>query len=291
MKVCLKCKHQFSSNGWICPGCKYEPLQLNGFIAHAEEFAHGGGGFKSEYFAELARLESTNFWFRARNELILWALRTFKPDAQSFLEVGCGTGFVLSGIAELHPDMALSGSEIFLEGLSHAATRVTSAKFMQMDARCVPFVDEFDAIGTFDMLEHVDEDAGVLAQLHRALRPEGVLLLTVPQHAWLWSRSDDYACHVRRYNRIEIEDKVQKAGFKLLRSTSFITTLLPAMVFSREVQKRKKSPFDPAAELKIAPWLNTVFEKVLYIDRTLIKLGLNLPFGGSRLVVARKNNK
>lgn len=288
MKICLKCTEVFSSQGWACPACGYEPVRLNEFQAHAPELANNGGGFKSEYFAELAQLESANFWFRARNELILWALRKFKASAQSFLEVGCGTGFVLSGIAELYPNISLSGSEIFLEGLSYASLRVPCAKFMQMDARNVPFLDEFDAIGAFDVLEHIEEDEAVLAQLHRALKPEGVLLLTVPQHPRLWSTADEYACHVRRYTSAEIEAKVRDAGFRLLKSTSFVTLLLPAMMLSREMQKRKQIVFDPAGELKISPFLNSVFYALMILESGGIRLGLTYPFGGSRLVVARK---
>lgn len=288
MRVCLKCEHVFSSDGWICPVCGYGPGRLNGVEAHAPEFANGGGGFKLEYFAELAKLEAANFWFRARNELIRWALRTYKPNAHNFLEVGCGTGFVLSGIANAHPEMALSGSEIFLAGLSYAAERVPAAHFMQMDARHVPFVDEFDTIGAFDVLEHIAEDEAVLAQLHRALKPSGVLLLTVPQHPWLWSASDEYACHVRRYTRLEIEAKVRESGFVLLRSTSFVTTLLPAMMLSREFKKQKKGDFDPAGELKINAAVNKAFYCLMMLELAGIKRGMNYSFGGSRLIVARK---
>jgi len=288
MKLCLHCEYIFSFYEWTCPSCGHQPERLNGIQAHAPEFANGGGGFKPEYFSELSRLEAENFWFRARNELILWALRTYKPDASSFLEVGCGTGFVLSGIARACPKLALSGSDIFLAGLSHAAERVPSAHFMQMDARRVPFVEEFDAIGAFDVLEHIKEDETVLAQLHSAIKPGGVLLLTVPQHPWLWSVSDEYACHVRRYKRAEIEQKVLSAGFELLRSSSFVTSLLPAMMLSRVLQKQETKDFDPAGELKINAVLNKSFYALMMLELAVIRFGMNYPVGGSRLIVAER---
>ncbi|AWB33072.1 SAM-dependent methyltransferase [Orrella marina] len=288
MKLCLHCKYIFSSDEWTCPSCGHQPERLNGIEAHAPEFANGGGGFKPEYFSELSRLEAENFWFRARNAFILWALRTYKPDANTFLEVGCGTGFVLSGIARACPKLALSGSEIFLAGLSHAAERVPSAHFMQMDARRVPFVDEFDAIGAFDVLEHIQEDETVLAQLHGAIKPGGVLLLTVPQHPWLWSASDEYACHVRRYKRAEIEQKVLSAGFELLRSSSFVTSLLPAMMLSRVLQKQEIKDFDPVGELKINAVLNKSFYALMMLELAGIRFGMNCPVGGSRLIVAER---
>uniref|UniRef100_UPI004047C3CB class I SAM-dependent methyltransferase n=1 Tax=Polynucleobacter sp. TaxID=2029855 RepID=UPI004047C3CB len=288
MKKCLECVNVYVSEEWRCPSCGHQTESLNGIHAHAPDFAHGGGGFKSEYFSELFKLEEKNFWFRARNEIILWALRTYKPDASTFLEVGCGTGFVLSGVARAFPSMAVIGSEIFLAGLSHAAERVPAAHFMQMDAGRVPFVKEFDAIGAFDVLEHIEEDEIVLAQLHSASKPGGVLLLTVPQHPWLWSASDKYACHVRRYTRAEIEQRVLNAGFELLRSSSFVVTLLPAMVLSRVFKRENTMDFDPASEFRINSVLNKFFYRLMILELAGLAAGVNYPIGSSRLIIAKR---
>jgi SAM-dependent methyltransferase len=288
MRVCLRCEHAFVSGEWQCPECGFVPGQLEGFDAHAPAFAHEGGGFKADYFAELAALEAANFWFKARNRLISWALRRYRPAMGSFLEVGCGTGFVLSGIATEHGRAALSGSEIFIAGLPHAAARVPAAQFMQMDARRIPFREEFDVVGAFDVLEHIEEDEQVMAQLHQALRSDGVLLVTVPQHPWLWSAADDYACHVRRYSSGEIEEKLMRNGFRIERSTSFVSLLLPAMLLSRLQSKKVDERYDPLAELRLPGALNSLFYGLMCIEQWLIQLGINLPIGGSRLIVARK---
>lgn len=288
MKICLACERAFSSPDWTCPACGHSPDCLNGITLHAPEFAHEGGGFKPAYFAKLAKLEANNFWFRARNALLLWALRKHQPRLHTFLEVGCGTGFVLSGISEAHPDTALHGSEIFVAGLTHAMQRVPSAQFMQMDARCIPFAEAFDAVGAFDVLEHIEEDTRVLAQLHRALKPGGVLLLSVPQHAWLWSASDDYACHVRRYEAQELKDKVRRAGFAIECNTSFVSLLLPVMLLSRKQQVQESEAYDATAELRLSPILNSLLFGVMRIEQFLIRIGVRFPIGGSRLIVARK---
>lgn len=288
MKTCLKCQYVFSLPKWVCPQCDYEPPQLDGVIAHAAEFAKNGSGFRTEYFEELIRLEASNFWFRARNELIIWALRTYQPNAKHLLEVGCGTGFVLAGIAKANPKLTVSGSEIFLRGLSLAAKRVPDANFMQMDARKIPFVDEFDVIGAFDVLEHIQEDDDVLSQLYRALKPGGILLLTVPQHPWLWSATDDYACHVRRYTKDQLEYKVRAKRFIIERSTSFVSLLLPAMLLSRRKKHGSTAEYDVAAELRLPKLLNDCLYTVMRIEQRLIRWGASLPLGGSRLIVARK---
>lgn len=289
MKRCLACDAHYASSIADCPICGFRPVLVDGFHAYAPDFAHGGGGFKSSSFSELARLEEDNFWFRARNQLILWALDEYCHNFQSFLEIGCGTGYVLSGVSKRFPCSTLHGSEIFTAGLNFAVARLPAANFMQMDARNIPFEEEFDVIGAFDVLEHIEDDEGVLAQVHAALKPQGLMLLTVPQHAWLWSASDEYACHVRRYAASDLHKKIETAGFQIVRSTSFVTTLLPAMMVSRFFQKKvSDGNFDATAELQISSWLNLLFYRFLNGELSIIRKGFSSPVGGSRLVVARK---
>lgn len=289
MKRCLSCNAFYDSTLANCSICGFKPLLVDGFYSYAPDLIHGGGGFKSDYFSDLASLEDANFWFRSRNQLILWALEEYCQDFKSFLEIGCGTGYVLSGVSKTFPYSTLHGSEIFIAGLGYAAARLPSVNLMQMDARDIPFQEEFDVIGAFDVIEHIEEDECVLAQVHAALKPHGFMLLTVPQHAWLWSHVDEHACHVRRYSISDLSHKIKIAGFQIIRSTSFVTTLLPAMIISRLLQKRtSERQFDETAELKITPWLNSFFFNLLSAELILIKKGLSFPVGGSRLVVARK---
>jgi SAM-dependent methyltransferase len=289
VKRCLHCNESFESALARCPACGEGPSEVDGFVAYAPEYARGGGGFKADYYAELARLEDRNFWFRARNALILWAVEKYCARFESFLEIGCGTAYVLSGVAAAYPKARLRGSEIFVTGLGFASRRLPSADFVQMDAREIPYRDEFDVVGAFDVIEHIEEDERVLSQMHAAVKPGGCIVLTVPQHAWLWSETDTYACHVRRYGAAELHRKIEHAGFEILRSTSFVSALLPALMASRLARRKPRgSDFDPLAEFDISPRLNAVLEGVLACERGLIRAGVSLPFGGSRLVVARK---
>ncbi len=285
MKKCLACHAAHDSSRRDCPICGAAPALIAGFDAYAPDLAHDSEGFKAHFFAELAQLEEKNFWFVVRNQIILWALKTYAPNINSFLEVGCGTGFVLAGInKEISSKIRLSGSEIFVNGLVFAAQRLPSAHFMQMDARKIPFAEEFGAIGIFDVLEHIEADEEVMRQIHKALRPEGMMLLSVPQHPWLWSAQDEHACHVQRYAATDLHRKVVSTGFKIIRSTSFVTALLPAMMASRYLQKEAEK----ISELKMNPLLNSLFEKIMRLEFFGMKLGINYPVGGSRFIVAQK---
>ena len=156
-----------------------------------------------------------------------------------------------------------------------------------MDARDIPLRAEVDVIGAFDVLEHIEEDVEVLGQMHQALKPDGLLVISVPQHRWLWSPADDHAHHVRRYTARELRAKVTGAGFDIERSTSFVSLLLPMMLLSRLLMRRR-TEVDPIDEMRMPALLNAVLYRLMRLETALIRRGLDLPLGGSRLVVARK---
>ncbi len=285
MRLCVSCGEVFDSIDWVCPVCRHQPETLDGHTAFAPELAQTNDGFEAEFFPRLFELEGNNFWFRSRNRLLVWTLEQYFPRARNFLEIGCGTGYVLSGIHRALPELKLSGSEIYAAGLSCAAERLPGIELFQMDARQMPFKEEFDVIGAFDVLEHISEDEQVLAQMFQATRRGGGIILTLPHHPALWSASDNYAHHVRRYTTRELIAKVTRAGFEVTRTTAFVSLLLPLMLVSRF---RQRKHYDPKRELDPGPAINVICEKTLDVERIMIRAGLSLPLGASLLMVARR---
>ncbi len=288
MRVCLACAAEIRAENGRCDSCGEQPGEIGGFPAFAPELAVDNEGYDDRYFAELYRLEAGNYWFRARNALLTWALKKYFPQAGDFLEIGCGTGYVLAGVAQACPGLNLHASEISSRGLPFAARRAPRAKLFQMDARRIPFAEHFDIIGMFDVLEHIEDDERVLAQAHRALKPGGGLIVTVPQHRFLWSRYDEHAHHVRRYEAAEIAEKAAKAGFRIVMTTSFVSLLLPLMALSRRARPAPRSDYDVLAELRVGVLTNFVLAAVLAFERILIRCGLRFAAGGSRLLLAQR---
>jgi SAM-dependent methyltransferase len=285
LRLCLKCACSFDEGSLRCPTCGAEPQAIDGFPAFAPEIAQNTTGYDSALYALLARAERDYFWFKARRRLIVWALNRYFPHAQSLLEIGCGAGDVLEAIAVARPQMRVAGSETLVEGLARARQHLgKSVMLLQMDARHLPYVEEFDVIGAFDVIEHIVEDEIVLAEMYQACRHGGGIILTVPQHKWLWSGTDEVAHHVRRYESGELRRKVEAAGFSQISSTSFMTLVLP-MLFAARFGKEAQ---DLGAELTIPRWLNRLLAAIAYLDYTLIRAGFDLPCGGSRLLIARK---
>lgn len=293
MRVCVACGSPRCSDAWNCADCGYVPKHIDGFMAFAPNLASGSPAYREGYFADLATAEASSFWYRARNDLITWAVSRYFPDFRTFLEIGCGTGFALGGIRVAFPSTELTGSEIIAEGVEFAARHVPSAQIYQMDARNIPFRDHFDVIGAFDVVEHIEEDEAVLNEIYRALRPGGGLVLAVPQHPALWSPHDEYTRHVRRYTAGELRRKVAAAGFHILRSTSFVSLLLPLMFASRLRMRRTdaNAENDPVSAARVPRAVDIMLAPVMRLESAAIRAGVSFPVGGSRLMVAQKGGR
>lgn len=284
MRVCLRCETRFGNETWRCPSCRYGPREGE-FLIFAED--ERGEAFSETSFRDVTEVERGSFWFRHRGRLISWAVGHYFPGARDLLEVGCGTGSMLASVRAAFPRLSLSGSDLASAGLAAARQRLPGVPLYAFDAMRIPFWEEFDVIGAFDVIEHVDDDVAVLSRIRAALRPRGGLLLTVPQHAWLWSPVDDYSGHRRRYTREGLRQKIERAGFHRVRITSFVALLLPLLAISRALQRGR--PVDPYREHRAAARLDRLLEHVQAIERGMIRMGVSFPAGGSLLVVARRD--
>jgi SAM-dependent methyltransferase len=289
MRYCLQCEQSFTSGDWRCPACGFAPSRVGAFDSFAPGLASENSDYDPAYFRLLVTLEDAGFWFRARNELILWALNRFFPAAESLMEIGVGTGYVMRALGRAMPNLRLLGSDIHVEGLQFASARLGNrVDLLQMDARHIPFRDEFDVICLFDVIEHIEEDRAVFEEVRRALRPNGGMILTVPQHMSLWGPADVTAYHKRRYGIQELKKKVRAAGFSVLLKTSFISILLPLLYLSR-LRSKRSGVYDITKELRLNAAVATCLSQLLALERMLIQGGVRFPVGGSQLLVAVRN--
>jgi len=256
-------------------------------VAHAQE------DYPEEVFARLVELEDGHFWFEARNEALQLILSRNLPDKGrvSFLEVGCGTGFVLRMIRSI-PGLLCAGAEVHVEGAVQSKSRLPDSEIVQLDVLRMEFAGAFDAVGAFDVIEHLDDDVRALSRLRESLRAGGMCFISVPQHQWLWSAQDEVAGHKRRYTRRMLNASFHSAGFEAVEMTSFCSVLLPFFAVSRLIKRKKVEDVSNwlLDEFVLPAGLNTLFRALLKIDILLIRLGFSLPFGGSLLAVARRTD-
>lgn len=234
-------------------------------------------------------MEASHWWFRARNKILLWILSSKIKPKTNYLEVGCGTGFVLEAVSQAFPWLQLEATEYFDAGLSVARQRTPSCRFREMDALTMNERDQYACIGCFDVLEHIPNDEKVIANFFQALHSSGTLILTVPQHQWLWSAADDFAHHMRRYSRREIKTKLRRVGFRVAYVSSFVSLLLPLMIAQRcSGPRNANEKFTINDILDVNPLLNQVLYATMLIEFALLRLGIRFPAGGSLVVIASK---
>jgi SAM-dependent methyltransferase len=120
----------------------------------------------------------------------------------------------------LRPRLPLDGT-CFLD-ISAEAARALRAQGSTATVGLItalPYADAaFDLVCAFDIVEHVDDDEGALAELARVAADGAALLLSVPLHASAWTAFDDFVGHRRRYEPADLAAKLARHGFVVERS-------------------------------------------------------------------------
>jgi SAM-dependent methyltransferase len=214
-------------------------------------------GVEGAEVRKLAQLEDRHWWYAERRHLVRSLVRDLTPG--TVLDVGAaggGNSRVLRGLGwrPVPVEYGVDGAEVAHErGL--AAVRA--------DALALPVADgSVDAVLAFDVLEHIDDDARAVAEVHRALRPGGAFLIAVPVDMRLWSAHDEAVGHVRRYERAGLLRLLKDAGFRVDRVRSWNVLLRPVVALHR-----RSSRGSDLSEL--SPVVNAGLRAVVVAERYL----------------------
>jgi len=236
-------------------------------------------------------VEDSSFWFKHRNDCILSVIDLFPPTG-TILDIGGGNGFVAKRILEEGYQVAVL--EPGREGALNAKKIRELPEVINTTFDGAQFPDGFlSAVSLFDVIEHIENDRDFLEKIWRALKPDGYVYITVPAHEFLWSSSDIYAEHFRRYNRKTVKDLVGKK-FSLVFFTYFFSPLLiPTLLFRtlpyRLFPKRETQVLSTEAEhgLKYKAAINAL-SFLLKKELNRIQSGQQLKLGTSCLCVIQK---
>jgi SAM-dependent methyltransferase len=234
---------------------------------------------ETELFGRFFELEDRHWWFVGRRGIVLDQLRRFRARGP-MLDLGCGTGGVLSHLSALGPACGIDPSA---EAVRFCHRRGLPVALARGDA--LPFADgTFGAIVALDVIEHVDDDVALLREARRVLRPGGLIVITVPALPWLWSSHDDVNHHRRRYVRLTLDRSIRSAGLQP-RVMSYYNALLLPLAATRKVIHRFNGTGD---HLEALPGpANGVLRAVLNAERPIIRR-FDLPLGASLVCTARR---
>lgn len=143
-----------------------------------------------------------------------WPLvQSLLPPSRRQLEVAPG----------LRPRLPLEDTQfVDISAPALAKLRGRGARVVQSQVNSLPFADAtFDLVCAFDVIEHVDDDDGALAELARVAKPGGTLLISAPLHAARWTLFDELVGHKRRYEPPALESKLARHHLLVERSAAF----------------------------------------------------------------------
>jgi len=152
------------------------------------------------------------------------------------------------------------------------------------------------AVGVFDVVEHIEDDVKFVRHLHSLLKPGGMLYLAVPAYTFLWSDTDEYGGHFRRYSRQNLNFLCRAAGFKTEFITGIFMWLILPLLFYRAIPYRmagkstkNMADVDNIRRDHILPaWLKRFVKKWNGWEHSRISRAAPIPFGASFLLAAKK---
>jgi SAM-dependent methyltransferase len=180
------------------------------------------------------------------------------------LDVGAGSGWfsrrmLQQGIAE---------SAICLDP-GYPTDRVETVEGRPLSFR--RSIDRFDAdvVLLMDVLEHVEDDVGLLTSYAQRAAPGTQFLITVPAFEFLWSAHDVYLDHHRRYTLARLLSVVQASGLRQVSSHYYFASILPVALVVRLLRRNRTAN---RSDLKPVPnWLNRMLLAILSLERACMR--------------------
>lgn len=199
-----------------------------------------------------------HWYYRSKAEM----LRELVGCCQSVLDVGAGSGFfsrwmLRNGLAE---------RAVCVDPGYEAEWTETEAGRPIAFRRSIVEADA-DLVLMMDVLEHVDDDVGLLKQ-YLGIAPGARVLVTVPAFQSIWSAHDEFLGHRRRYTLATLRRTVELAGARELSGHYYFGSILPIAAAVRLMQRGRaveRSDMRP-----VHPAIDAVLRWTLSIERRLM---------------------
>lgn len=240
-----------------------------------------------EEYANLARIERDHWYYSGKRELVrYWLSATGSNGAnETLLDCGAGTGLFAKEMEINHQVLVLDDHG---EALAYLRRRFRPEQVLTLAENRIPLPEAaVDALTALDVLEHVPDDAAVVADFHRVLRPEGVAVITVPASMALWSDWDVALHHFRRYDRRKLLGLFTPSDW-VIEHVNYTNVLAYPMVW---LLRRWRKWFPAPAESERAEDRvpsSPVNRGLRWLFVEMGKWRTPFPFGVSLILVARK---
>ncbi len=244
---------------------------------------------ESFLYQQMWEHEERHWWFRVRREILKAVVCKWAAPGARVLDAGSGTGFIAEA---LRAEYRMALVDRAPEALRYCLNRKlpgACATFQKL-----PYRDGiFDLVGCFDVLYH--RAAGpldaTLDEIHRVLKPGGVLVATEPAYQWLFGEADVLDHARERFTARQLSHHFRGAGFTI-RQQGYFNTMLAPMIVAVRMFRRLWLWLWPGAEPSsefghVSEPLNRWLGQAFALEKRRVLRG-GYPFGTSVLCVAQK---
>jgi|LauGreStaDraftv2_3_1035109.scaffolds.fasta_scaffold01127_4 SAM-dependent methyltransferase len=240
----------------------------------------------------MAEVETNHWWYRILHSLVLESIeRELMSPNIHVLDAGCGTGGLM------HSLKAAGYRQVKGFDLSPIAVDICQKKGLDVqlaslnDIATIQAPSKFDVIISNDTLYYLsaDQQSAFFKNANTRLNRGGLLLINMPALAAFRGTHDRAVGILHRFNRLEVKELIQSAGFEALTLRYWPFSLSPAIFVVRAWQRLKYDPaslIKPLSDLKShSVLLNTLLYRLIRLE---IRLARNTPFGSSLFTVLRR---
>lgn len=180
-------------------------------------------------------------WFEYYRHLFPYAEcgRSIKP-ASRVLEVGFGSGYGAYWLSSMIPD--ITATDVSERAVAYALKKYPGVRFCQASGTALPFPEQsFDAVISFQVIEHIPDPSVYAYEIHRVLKPGGALYLTTPNRRLrlLPFQSPWNPYHLREYADRDLRMLLQDV-FPVLQINGIMTT---RKFMAAEIARVRKNAF------------------------------------------------
>jgi len=229
----------------------------------------------------LGEAVSKHWYYQSKASALLDYVKHLNP--QSVLDVGAGSGFFSKELLT-----RTEAKDALCIDTSYSAERNDFIANKPIRYRTHSGPVDVDLVLMMDVLEHVDNDIGLLSEYIDKVSAGTYFLITVPAFSFLWSGHDEFLGHKRRYTLKEIEKVVENAGLIVECGSYFFGLVFPLAAVLRLLEGSFNSQgHPPRSQLKKHnPIVNGTLMSICSVDRLF--LHINRLAGLTSFCLARK---
>lgn len=210
------------------------------------------------------------------------------------LDAGCGSGQTMEWLADILPGWQRTGVDLSHDALTAARSigqTVGAASVLDLPLES----DTFDLAISLDVLQHLPLDGGdakALREIRRVLKPRGVLLIRTNAQSFPRVPADEANLY-KRYDPDPLAQILIECGFDILR-LSRANSILGLAEIPRELRARGKSngSYHGLLSAPRAPRrLDSIKQRLLAAEGTLVARGTRLPFGRTLFALCRRASR